>query len=106
MYYDDSPIGGAFPYCRSSLEAVVETLISNPKVRSATKYESPTLVVTATRRGKERANSKHIEMVLTIGKPNFRGRAFIKACQKAGEPFPVRKVQLRWIPAKNKKRAD
>ena len=35
---------------------------------------------------------------LTCGKPNFAERAFVKKAVKAGEPFPVRKVQLKFPP--------
>lgn len=41
------------------------------------------------------------EVLVTIGKPNFAERRFIKLCEKAGEPFPVKKIQLRF-PAKPK----
>lgn len=102
MSYDDSPTSGSFPYSRSSLHAVVDALISDRNVRSASKYESPQLVVTATRRCKPDGRERRLEVVLTIGKPNFRGRQFVKACLKAGEPFPVRKVQLRLTPKTKK----
>lgn len=84
----------------SSILRAILALIGNNLVKSASVYQAPNLVVTATRRGKERANSGHLEMVLTIGKPNFRGRAFVKACQEAGEPFPVKKAQVRWMKGK------
>ena len=64
--------------------------------RQATYYQSPTFVLRATRRHKVRRGERTTELVLTVGRPNFRERRFISACQKAGEPFPVRKVQLEW----------
>lgn len=65
-------------------------------VRRATKYLSPNMAVTATYRGKrDKRNSRDV-IVLKIGAPNYLERKFIKACAKAGEPFPVRKVQLRF----------
>lgn len=67
-----------------------------PELRSASVFQAPDFVITATRRGKCDGRAMHSELVLTVGKPNFRGRAFVKACLKAGEPFPVRKVQVRW----------
>lgn len=82
----------------SSILKAVQNVLMDAKVKSATAYQSPQLVVTATRRCKSDARACRIEMVLTIGKPNYRGRAFVKACLKAGEPFPVKKVQLRWMP--------
>lgn len=71
--------------------------MADPQIRSISVYQSPTLVVTATRRHKPDKRNTTIEMVLTIGKPNFRGRQFVKACLKAGEPFPVKKPQIKWI---------
>jgi hypothetical protein len=33
----------------------------------------------------------------TIGIPNYL-REFIRKCKKAGEPFPVKKIQLKFLP--------
>jgi hypothetical protein len=63
-------------------------------MKHAVKFIQPDHVLKATRRGKDnRAN--HIEILVTVGKPNFRERAFIKACKKAGEPFPIKKIQVK-----------
>lgn len=35
-----------------------------------------------------------------MGAPNFAERRFIRLCFKAGEPLPVRKVQIKWWPKK------
>jgi len=69
--------------------------------KRATKYMSPDLVVRATRRdwhdGKPpRKDARTTEVVLTIGKPNYRERKHIKLLKAAGEPFPVKKVELKW----------
>jgi hypothetical protein len=64
----------------------------------ATKYVSPNLTVKVTRKlygKKRRPSQKAFELVLTAGKPNYEERAFIKTLGKAGEPFPVKKVQLK-----------
>jgi hypothetical protein len=71
------------------------------EAHTATKYLSPTHVVRATRivwRGKIDKRSRTIEIRFTDGKPNYHAREFIKRCQKAGEPFPVRKIQLKFFP--------
>lgn len=81
-------------YERSVVKAVT-AVTTNPTVHSATVYYSPTLVFKATRRGKPDARDKRTELVLTIGRPNWADRKFIKLCVKAGEPFPVKRVQLR-----------
>lgn len=68
--------------------------------RKATLYVSPTYVVTASLRCKPDKRSKRTEIVLKIGVPNFVERQFVKACKKAGEPFPVKKIQLKFYPRK------
>lgn len=69
------------------------------EARKATKYLSPTVVVKATRRlflGRIDHREKRAEILLTIGAPNYAERRAITQFKKAGEPFPVRKVQLRF----------
>lgn len=82
-----------------NVERVVETLVET-LARQATKYLTPTYVITATRKvydGKIDKRSKNVDIVLKIGKPNFEERKFIKLYQKAGEPFPVKKIQLKFF---------
>lgn len=89
--------------------AVVVESVLRLKIHKATKYLSPTLVVRATApllHGKRHMDTKSV--VLTIGKPNFLERKFIKLCIKAKEPFPVKRVVLKWPPisrVKNAKKA-
>lgn len=71
----------------------------------ATKYVSPNEVIRATRKyyrakpGRYKGHfAKHLDLVLTHGKPNYREREFIRQCKKAGEPLPVKKIQLRYAP--------
>jgi len=83
--------------------AVMETMIDMPEIRHAAVYLSPTLVVRASRRGKGKPRKgDNTEVVLTIGKPNFVQRTFVKAALKAGEPFPVKKMQLKFVAKKKK----
>lgn len=74
------------------------------RVRSAVKYMSPKEVVKATLRFKPSKRVTRSEVVLTIGRPNYAERKFVKLCQKAGEPFPFKKVQLKLYPAKKAKK--
>lgn len=76
-------------------DAVVEALASN--VRRATSFISPTFVVSVNRRHKPDKRAKSVELVVKIGKPNFREREFIKLCQKSGVAFPLRQVQLKFF---------
>lgn len=78
---------------------VIDVLLTSG-AHTATQYVSEKLTVRATRRmfgpkGRRRFNGKRAtDVVLTIGVPNFKARAFIKAAKKAGERFPIRKIQL------------
>lgn len=76
-------------------QEVVESIINNDLVK-ATKYVSPKLVVRGTR---TRYGGKflrgNIEITLTIGKPNYAEREFIKLLKKAKEPFPVKLIQVK-----------
>jgi hypothetical protein len=82
---------------------VVNALLENG-AKTATKFISPKLVIRASQRlyrGKlPPSNSRSIDIVLTIGAPNYEAREFIKACKKAKEPFPIKKIQLRFPPEK------
>ena len=67
----------------------------DPKIKRTTKIISARLIVRATRRH-PRAN----EFVLKIGSPNYLERDFIKLCTKAGEPYPIKNVQIKYYPKK------
>ena len=87
---------------------VVEAILDNDSVMRAVKYLSPKEVVRATRRSYKSNNRKTrkgqaIEILLHLGRPNYLEREFIRACQKAKESFPIKKVQLKlWNPPKKK----
>ena len=82
---------------RDSISKAVFGLLESG-ARKATVYLAPDVVVTATHQRKPDKRSKSQTIILTYGKPNYRGRLFVKACQKSGEPFPVRKLQLKFWP--------
>jgi len=82
--------------------------------RKATLYLSPKLTVKASvpiyaprdKKGVRKYPSKvhdmrssRVEIVFTAGSPNYEERLFIRQCVKAGEQFPVKKVQLKFLPA-------
>lgn len=74
------------------------------EARSATIFQDEKSIVRATRK---LVNGKvpgfgNIEVTLTIGKPNYKERNFVKQCKKAGEPFPIKKIQLKFPPKKKK----
>lgn len=87
--------------------AVMNALASYPFAIKATKFVSSDLIVRGTRRVysgrlKGWGLSLPIEVLITIGRPNFAERKFIKDCKKAGEPFPVKKVQFKFYQKKGK----
>lgn len=63
--------------------------------RKATKYVSPSMVVKATARYKPRRGARSCEIVVTVGTPNYAERDFIRDAKKAGERFPLRRVQVK-----------
>ena len=74
-------------------------------VRRATKYISPKLVVRAVLQtfkihGRRPRKGENIQITLTIGRPNYKERDFIKDCKEAKEPFPVKGVIIELIPSK------
>lgn len=90
--------------------AVVEALMQSG-ARKATLYVSPTQTVKGSRpafksdkkRGRfADARKTHIEILLTFGQPNYEEREFIRRCKKAGEPFPIKKLQLKFLPSRKK----
>ena len=82
---------------------LIEMLI-NQSAYKATHYINPKMIIRAVRKrfttktGKKRiANSRaNLEVIITCGRPNYIEREFIKKCIKAKEPFPVKKIQLKF----------
>lgn len=81
----------------------VVTALNHEAYRRATIVLNPELTVKATRRHRQSLPNKFETFILTIGTPNFRERAFIRVCEKAGEPFPIKKMILQpWPKSKRK----
>lgn len=82
-------------------EQVILAVLSRRENRRATKFIATNHVIKATRQS--RTISRHGETLLvTFGRPNFRERRFIRQCVNAGEPFPIKKVQIQPWPKKRK----
>lgn len=85
---------------------VIDAIINGQNVIKATEYVSPKLIVRAVRKtyGKKLPRkTDNTEIILTIGRPNYAEREFVKLCQRANEPFPVKKVQIKvYNPKPNK----
>jgi len=68
--------------------------------RKVTKYMTEKEVIKATRKlfkGKVDNQSRKVEICFTMGTPNYEEREFIKKLKKAGEPFPVKKFQIKFL---------
>lgn len=77
------------------LNKLVEAILDDG-AKKAIKFFNEKYVIKATRQGEIDKRSSRITILLTLGKPNFEEREFIKKCKKAGEPFPVKKIQLKF----------
>lgn len=80
----------------------------------ATKYLTPKLRIKLTRKAYEddfrrgafsttAAALRNQEFTLSVGDPNYEERQFVADCRKAGEPFPVKQIQLKYLPKRRKK---
>lgn len=87
---------------RLSIQKAVESVLESG-ARSATVFQHPKLIARATLQFKLDKRNSRTTILLTVGSPNYRERAFVKEALKAGEPFPIRNVQLRWW-QKNKRK--
>lgn len=75
-------------------------LLAVSDCKSVIKVIDEKTIVKATWRFKPSSQNRREEMVVTMGEPDYRTRAFIKACKKANEPFPVKKPIIRHYPRK------
>lgn len=76
---------------------VIQSLLDH-EAYHATKFLSPSLIVRATGPKKWDKRDAAIHLTVTIGVPNCTEKEFIKDCQKAGEPFPVKGIILKFAP--------
>ena len=87
------------------IDQILDQLLSCPAVK-ATKYLRKDWVIKITRKTfnkKLNSTSNHQEFLLTIGRPNYLERIFIKQCLKAKEPFPIKKIQLKYLTLRKRK---
>ena len=79
------------------------TLLSDPTLKRVTYYLAPNRTAKLTRQRKRDRRDSNETFRLTVGRPNYRERAFIKSCFKAKVKFPVANIQLQYYPKKRKK---
>lgn len=84
---------------RNSISKAIDALLTLPTVRQAVVFQHPRLTIVATRSRRPDRRSKLAEIVLTIGRPNYLNRERIATLQRAGQPFPVKRVHLSHYPA-------
>ncbi len=73
------------------------------KAKTATFYNAPDAVIRITEFGKWRKREPSLDFRITLGRPNYEASQFIKLCQRAGEKFPVKKVQYKFRKPKAKR---
>ena len=88
---------------RAIAEVTASLLESEGNVRKATKYLDWRMVVKCTAQRKLDRRDKSGTFLLTIGGPNYLEQRFLRLCKKAGEPMPVKKIQITPWPVKRKK---
>lgn len=89
----------------TSVEALARCfriLIANTGARRATAFLSARCTVKVTRQYQFNRRATTETFLVTIGRPNYRERAYIKGLQASGEPFPVRRMQLTFWPRSRK----
>jgi hypothetical protein len=79
---------------RNVFHKLAENIISFG-AKKATKYLTKNFVIKATLVGKHGRNRRP-SILFTYGAPNYLERKFIKDCQKAGESFPIKKIQVKF----------
>lgn len=85
---------------RRWISEVVVNVLNDDGAYRATKYVSPRRVISATRRRFNKKivlNDKCPEISVRVGQPNYAEREFIKRALGAGEPFPIKKIQLKHV---------
>lgn len=81
---------------KSAVARVVGAIMELPDLKRATLYLDRKTTVKCTRQRKFDARMEAETYIVTIGKPNYKERKFIKDCLFTGVPFPVRKIQMKW----------
>ena len=80
---------------------VVRTLLESG-AHKVTAYLSPNQTVKACRKMYEGKISTprdtRADVTVTVGVPNYSERRFIKMARAAGEPFPIKKLQIKQPP--------
>ena len=79
------------------IDWMMEQLQSSKAIKQVVYFESPTHTEKVTRQKRE-CIGQQVTFLVTIGKPNYAERKFIEKLKQSGEPFPVKKLQLKFYP--------
>lgn len=98
------------PLIAKRLNKMFTILLEDLTVRKVTDYIDTNLILRVStivtkgekRKGKRR-KEETIGFVVTFGRPSYKEREFIKQCKKVGESFPIKKLQLTYMPYQRKK---
>lgn len=89
-----------YEYAMKKLGQAVGDVLTITNVRRATAFISPTLTIKATAQRRQERRDKQATCLVTVGRPNFVERRFIRVCQKAGMVFPLSQIQWKSWPKK------
>ena len=89
-----------YEYAMRKLGEAVGDVLCSANTRRATAYLSPTLTIKATAQRRQDRRDKTATALVTVGRPNFAERRFIRVCLKAGMAFPLRQIQWKHWPKK------
>jgi len=84
---------------------VLAAVISNPGVRTATKFLRADYTVRATRQQKADRRHKRNTYLVTIGRPNYAERGIAKYLVEGEMEFPMRRVMTSPFPVKRVKKS-
>lgn len=91
-----------------AVRTIITAMINDSEIRQGTIYASANKTIKVTHIHNRSVSRKprvdsNMDLRVTIGRPNYPERKFIKMCKRAGEPFPVKKIQFKFFPAKKRK---
>lgn len=85
-----------------TLDKILRTLVDTGAWK-ATYFQSPKEIIRMTVIGKRFKSRGNNDLHVTVGRPNYAERQYVKVLKKAKEPFPVKKLWLKYPPKKGKK---
>lgn len=78
------------------IEECFTALGNNPDLRRATFYDTPKFVVKVTRQRRVDRRDHGQTFIVTVGRPNYAEREYIRVAKKAGQPFPFGPIYTYW----------